>query len=259
MGEVYRARDTKLRRDVALKILAPVLAADSDRRARFTREAQVLAVLNHPHIAAIHGIEEQGSATALVLELVEGPTLDERIASGPVPLADTLSFAAQLVDALEAAHDKGIIHRDLKPANIKLTSDDRVKVLDFGLAKALGEDSAEALNSPTLTAAASRLCGIIGTAAYMSPEQRRQGRRQTRGHLGVQVRGLRDAHRPPGIRDPGRQHHRLSRRRGYEGAGLDPAPGRNTCAAGSVAEALSEEGRPRAAARYRRCTPRAHL
>ncbi len=177
MGEVYRARDTKLRREVALKVLPDAFAADPDRVARFTREAHVLATLNHPHIAAIYGVEESGGVTALVLELVDGPTLAERIGglrakSSGLPVAEALTIAAQIADALDAAHEKGIVHRDLKPANIKLTADDRVKVLDFGLAKALADDSRpDASLSPTMTAMASRLGVIVGTAAYMSPEQ----------------------------------------------------------------------------------------
>ena len=149
MGEVYRARDLKLRREVALKILPPLFAADPDRRARFTREAHVLASLNHPHIASIYGIEEADGVTALVLELVEGPTLAERLSQSPaalagLPIADALSAARQIADALDAAHEKGVVHRDLKPANIKLTDDGCVKVLDFGLAKALDANSAAA-------------------------------------------------------------------------------------------------------------------
>ena len=141
MGEVYRARDAKLNRDVALKVLPEVFARDPDRLARFRREAQVLASLNHPNIAAIYGFEESnpspGSGQALVLELVEGPTLAERIAHGPIPVDEALPIARQIAEALEVAHEQGIIHRDLKPANIKLRSDGTVKVLDFGLAKAL--------------------------------------------------------------------------------------------------------------------------
>jgi Tol biopolymer transport system component len=178
MGEVYRARDTKLQRDVALKVLPELFAADPDRRARFTREAHVLASLNHPQIGSIYGIEEAPSTSsgqavvALVLELVEGPTLADRIAQGPIPIGEALRIAAQIADALDAAHEKGIIHRDLKPANIKLTADDRVKVLDFGLAKAMTDESSpNASLSPTMTAMASRLGVIVGTAAYMSPEQ----------------------------------------------------------------------------------------
>src|SRR5437660_2844195 len=156
MGEVYRARDTKLNRDVAIKVLLPAVANDPDRLARFGREAQVLASLNHPNIAHIHGIEDAGGAKALVLELVEGEDLAQRIARGPIPLDEALPMARQIADALEAAHEKGIIHRDLKPANIKLTPDGTVKVLDFGLAKALEATSGAAPSSismsPTLTA-----------------------------------------------------------------------------------------------------------
>src|SRR5260221_2375433 len=137
MGEVYRARDTKLGRDVALKILPDTFATDPERLARFQREAQVLASLNHPHIGAIYGFEESNDIRALVLELVEGPTLADRIAQGRIPLDEALPIARQIADALEAAHEQGIIHRDLKPANIKLRPAGVVKVLDFGLAKAL--------------------------------------------------------------------------------------------------------------------------
>jgi serine/threonine protein kinase len=135
MGEVYRARDTKLSRDIALKVLPELFAADPERLARFKREAQVLASLNHPNIAAIHGFEDGGDVQALVLELVEGPTLADRIAQGPIPLDEALPIARQIAEALEAAHEQGVIHRDLKPANIKVRSDGAVKVLDFGLAK----------------------------------------------------------------------------------------------------------------------------
>jgi serine/threonine protein kinase len=176
MGEVYRAHDTKLNRDIALKILPDSFALDPERLARFRREAQVLASLNHPHIAAIYGFEDSGSTHALVLELVEGPTLANRIAKGPIPLDEALPIAKQIAEALEAAHEQGIIHRDLKPANIKLRDDGTVKVLDFGLAKALEPTSAisPALTaSPTITTPA-QMTGvgmILGTAAYMAPEQ----------------------------------------------------------------------------------------
>jgi eukaryotic-like serine/threonine-protein kinase len=175
MGEVYRARDTKLNRHVALKILPDVFAVEPDRLARFKREAQILASLNHRNIGAIHGFEESRDVQALVLELVEGPTLAERIAQGPLPLDEALPIAKQIAAALEAAHEQGIIHRDLKPANIKLRSDGTVKVLDFGLAKAL-EPAAMigggVTTSPTITSPALTQMGIIlGTAAYMSPEQ----------------------------------------------------------------------------------------
>ena len=134
MGEVYRARDTKLNREVALKVLADLLAGDPDRLARLHREAQVLAALNHPNIAHIHGFEDSGSTHALVMEIVEGPTLADRIAQGPIPLGEALPIARQIADALESAHEHGIVHRDLKPANIKVRDDGVVKVLDFGLA-----------------------------------------------------------------------------------------------------------------------------
>ena len=137
MGEVYRARDTKLNREVAIKVLLAAVANDPDRLARFSREAQVLASLNHPNIAHIHGLEEADGVRALVMELVEGPTLADRIAQGAIPLDDALPIAKQIAEALEAAHEQGIIHRDLKPANIKVRADGTVKVLDFGLAKAL--------------------------------------------------------------------------------------------------------------------------
>ena len=152
MGEVYRARDTRLGRDVALKILPDGFAHDPERLARFTREAQVLASLNHPHIAGIYGLEEGSSINALALELVEGPTLAERLAQGPVSLAEALGIARQLADALDTAHSQGIIHRDLKPANVKLRPDGTVKVLDFGLAKSMDADPVNAAHSPTITA-----------------------------------------------------------------------------------------------------------
>jgi eukaryotic-like serine/threonine-protein kinase len=174
MGEVYRARDPGLNRDVALKVLGERFAADPDRLARFKREAQVLASLNHPHIGAIYGLADFPGGRALVLELVEGPTLADRIAAGPIPLEEALPVARQIAEALAAAHELGIVHRDLKPANVKLRPDGAVKVLDFGLAKALesGPVSGEATQSPTLTSPAMTQMGLIlGTAAYMSPEQ----------------------------------------------------------------------------------------
>jgi serine/threonine protein kinase len=176
MGEVYRAHDAKLNRDVALKVLPELVASDPDRLARFRREAQVLASLNHPNIGHIYGFEDSGTTHALVLELIEGPTLADRIAQGPIPLAEALPIARQIAEALEAAHEQGIIHRDLKPANIKVRSDGTVKVLDFGLAKALDpptSSDANVMNSPTLTAHATQLGLILGTAAYMAPEQAR--------------------------------------------------------------------------------------
>src|SRR6266545_1770832 len=187
MGEVYRARDTKLNRDVALKILPEAFANDPNRLARFTREAQTLAALNHPHIAHIYGLDEApnpepripnpGAVRFLVMELVEGEDLAGRIARGPIPFDEALPIAKQIAEALEAAHEQGIIHRDLKPANIKMRPDGTVKVLDFGLAKALegpgGSGRSGGLSqSPTLTTPAMTAAGIIlGTAAYMAPEQ----------------------------------------------------------------------------------------
>ena len=174
MGEVYRARDTKLDRDVALKVLPQAFTDDPDRLARFEREAKVLASLNHPNIGHIYGLEEAEGQKALVLELVEGPTLADRIAQGPIPLDEALPIAKQIAEALEAAHEAGVIHRDLKPANIKVREDGTVKVLDFGLAKALDTSpTGDPSQSPTLTAAATQMGVIMGTAAYMSPEQAR--------------------------------------------------------------------------------------
>jgi eukaryotic-like serine/threonine-protein kinase len=168
MGAVYRAHDTRLNRDVAIKVLPDALANDPDYLERFTREAQVLASLNHPNIAAIYGVEDR----AIVMELVEGETLAERIARGPIPLEEALGIARQIAEALEAAHEKGIIHRDLKPANVKVTPDGVVKVLDFGLAKAAEPAaSASTANSPTLTLRATQVGVILGTAGYMAPEQ----------------------------------------------------------------------------------------
>ena len=177
MGQVWQATDTQLGREVALKILPDAFAADPDRLARFKREAQILASLNHPNIAAIYGIEESDDTRALVLELVEGPTLADRISKGPIPLDEALPIAKQIAEALEAAHEAGVIHRDLKPANIKVREDGTVKVLDFGLAKALAGDTPDVdlSQSPTMTASmdGTRDGVILGTAAYMSPEQAR--------------------------------------------------------------------------------------
>jgi serine/threonine protein kinase len=187
MGEVYRATDTTLGRPVAIKILPDAFAHDTDRVARFTREAQTLAALNHPNIAQIYGIIETPSLPeagaeglhvhALVMELVEGEDLAQRLGRGAVPLDETLPIAQQIAEALEAAHEASIVHRDLKPANIKVRPDGTVKVLDFGLAKAMdptGVSGAEDLtNSPTLTAPPTQVGAILGTAAYMAPEQAR--------------------------------------------------------------------------------------
>ena len=173
MGEVYRARDSKLDRDVALKVLPAAFTNDAERMARFSREARVLASLNHPHIAAIYGLEESGNFRALVLELVEGPTLADRITSRAIPMEEALPIARQIAEAIEYAHEKGITHRDLKPANIKVTADGCVKILDFGLAKVLQGDSSNSdpSSSSTLTALNTETGMIVGTAPYMSPEQ----------------------------------------------------------------------------------------
>jgi Tol biopolymer transport system component len=181
MGEVYRATDSKLRRDVAIKVLPAAFVADPERLARFEREAQLLAQLHHPHIASIFGLEESGGVRALVMELVEGPTLQETLGEGGLPLEQAVAIARQIADALEAAHEKGIVHRDLKPANVKVTADGNVKVLDFGLAKALDPGAVSSsptaspalMHSPTLTSAGTQLGVILGTAAYMAPEQAR--------------------------------------------------------------------------------------
>ena len=176
MGEVYRAHDSKLARDVAIKVLPEAFAHDAERLSRFQREAKMLASLNHPNIATIHGLEQSGGTSYLVMELVLGETLQERVKrEGPVPVEEALAIAKQIAEALEAAHEKGIIHRDLKPANVKVTPEGKVKVLDFGLAKAFaGDASTEDIgNSPTLSQAATMQGVILGTAAYMSPEQAR--------------------------------------------------------------------------------------
>ena len=174
MGEVYQAHDTKLRRDVAIKVLPEAFAHDAERLSRFRREAQLLAALNHPNIATIYGLEDSNGTSYLVMELVSGETLAERVKrEGAVPVEEALTIAKQIAEALEAAHEKGIIHRDLKPANVKVTPEGKVKVLDFGLAKAFAGDGAseDPSNSPTLSMAATMQGVILGTAAYMSPEQ----------------------------------------------------------------------------------------
>ena len=175
MGEVYRARDSKLGRDVAIKVLPAAFLIDPERRARFDREARMLATLNHPNIGAIYGFEESDGLRALVLELIEGDTLAERIVREPIPLDEVLRIARGMAEALDAAHDKGIVHRDLKPANIKLTPSGSVKVLDFGLAKAMTDDgrTGTLTDSPTVTVGGTRSGLLLGTAAYMSPEQAR--------------------------------------------------------------------------------------
>src|SRR5690349_2100798 len=180
MGEVYRATDTILKRQVALKVLPEALASDAERLARLQREAEVLASLNHPNIAGIHGLERSNGALAIVMELVDGPTLADRIATGAIPIDESISIVRQIADALEAAHEQGIVHRDLKPANIKVRADGTVKLLDFGLAKpmngvedaALG-DATRLSEAPMVTSPAmmTQFGTIVGTAAYMAPEQ----------------------------------------------------------------------------------------
>jgi len=196
MGEVYRARDTKLNREVALKILPEAFALNPDRLARFKREAQVLASLNHPNIAAIYGLEEANGVDALVMELVEGPTLADRIERGSIPIDEALPIARQIAEGLEAAHEQGVIHRDLKPANIKLRPDGTVKVLDFGLAKAIEPASRTANASPLITPPTVTHAGVIPgygrlhvTGTGDGPAGRQAGRR-----VGVRLRVVRDAH-----------------------------------------------------------------
>ncbi|MEE9264575.1 MAG: protein kinase [Vicinamibacteria bacterium] len=175
MGEVYRARDTKLAREVAIKVLPEAFAQNEQRLARFEREARLLASLNHPNIATLYGFEQSNGVQFLVMELADGETLAERLRRGPISVEDALPIFKQIAEALEAAHEKGIIHRDLKPANIKVSSEDKVKVLDFGLAKAISGDpvKSEVSESPTITRDATATGVILGTAAYMSPEQAR--------------------------------------------------------------------------------------
>jgi serine/threonine protein kinase len=196
MGEVYRATDSRLKRSVAIKVLPASVAGDADRLARFQREAEVLAALNHPNIAAIYGLENTPDLTALVMELVEGEDLSAHIARGQIPLAEALPIAKQIADALEAAHEQGIIHRDLKPANVKVRADGTVKVLDFGLAKALApasSSSRDAMNSHAGRHPRHRRVHVAGAGT-------RQDGRQARGYLGLRRRALRDAVRPPGLR-----------------------------------------------------------
>ena len=173
MGVVYSARDVTLGRTVAIKVLPSAFLNDSQRLARFQREARVLASLNHPNISTIHGLEQSGATSALVMELVEGQTLADRISQGPIPVEEALRIAKQICEALEYAHEHGVVHRDLKPANVKVTTGDAVKVLDFGLAKAIEGDGSEIdpANSPTISAMATQAGVLLGTAAYMSPEQ----------------------------------------------------------------------------------------
>ena len=210
MGEVYRARDTKLDRDVAIKVLPELIAHDTERVARFTREAKTLASLNHPHIAGVYGLEEEpsragASVLAIVMELVDGEDLSQRIARGPIPLDEALTMARQIADALQAAHECGIVHRDLKPANIKVRADSTVKVLDFGLAKATEPTGSSArpgvTQSPTITTPAMTAAGIIlGTAAVHGARTGARTRRgQARRYLGLRLRVVGDAYRSTAV------------------------------------------------------------
>ena len=206
MGEVYRARDTKLGRDVAIKVVADVFLSDAERLARFEREARVLATLNHPHIGAIYGVEEADGVRGLVLELVEGATLAERLALGPLPIPEALTVARQIADAIEAAHEKGIIHRDLKPANIKITPDGTVKVLDFGLAKMFAEEGSgsDVSLAPPITIEDNRAHTRGGDCGHGRLHESRtgpwEGGRQADRHLGVRLRVVRDVDGPAGVR-----------------------------------------------------------
>ena len=208
MGEVYRARDAKLNRDVALKILPDAFATDADRLTRFRREAQVLASLNHPNIAQIYGFEDSGATHALVLELVEGPTLADRILEGPMPLAEAVPIAKQIAEALAAAHEHGIVHRDLKPANVKVRDDGTAKVLDFGIAKAVDPaPSSSVTESPTLTARATELRrDPRNGGVHVAGAGEGQSDRQARRHLGVRVRVARNDHGQTPLQ--GRRHQR---------------------------------------------------
>ncbi len=210
MGEVYRARDTKLDRDVAIKVLPAELAQDRERLARFEREAKLLASLNHSNIAHVYGFEsatldDGKSIHFLAMEIVEGEDLADRLKRGAIPSGEAIAIAKQIAEALEEAHEHGIVHRDLKPANVKVTPDGKVKVLDFGLAKAWtgdgsGTSSPDVSHSPTMTRG-TEAGMILGTAAYMSPGTGAgQGGRQAGGHLGVRRRAVRDAHRRTSLR-----------------------------------------------------------
>ena len=228
MGEVYRATDTRLKRQVAIKVLPSMLAADPERLGRFQREAEVLASLNHPHIAAIYGFEEADGVKALVMELVEGATLADRIAQGPIPIDEALPIARQIAEALEAAHERGIVHRDLKPANIKVRDDGKVKVLDFGLAKLTEASGADAIGGDDASQAATVMSpahddrhghGPRHGGLHVAGAGAWQGRRQAHRRVGVRRRALRDAHGEARVRR--RRHRRHDRLGDEDDAGLD--------------------------------------
>ncbi len=264
MGEVYRARDTKLGRDVAIKVLPSSLATDPDRLARFAREARLLAALNHPHIATIHGLEEAEGAPALVMELVEGPTLAETLASGSrrteksgLPLAEALRIAGQIAEALDAAHEKGIVHRDLKPANVKLTHDRLVKVLDFGLAKAFSSDgtSRDVTQLPTIMASNLGWRDCWHAGLHESRAGARPGGGQAHRHLVVRLRALRNDHGSPVFfRPDGLGHDRSDP---GTPAGLERVASRDTAKRSACARTLPGKGCEATLARHRRRARRA--
>ena len=254
MGDVYRARDVDLNRDVALKILPEPFALDPDRLARFKREAQVLASLNHPNIAAIHGFEESNGVQALVLELVEGPTLADRIAQGPVPIVEALPIARQIAEGLEAAHEQGIVHRDLKPANVKLRPDGTVKVLDFGLAKVLQPEATtggDLTASPTITSRS--MVRERRDSWHRRVYEPRAGQgtsgRQTERRLGVRRRSLRNAVGSEGIQ--GRRCLRHALGGGRQGHRLDRASRRDASIRTASDRAMSRSRPETSAARHR--------
>jgi serine/threonine protein kinase len=276
MGEVYRARDTNLDRQVAVKILPDFFAHDPERLARFEREAKTLAALNHSHIAQIYGFEKADGIRAIVMELVEGPTLADRIAHGPVPIDETVPIARQIAEALEAAHEQGIIHRDLKPANSKVRPDGTVKVLDFGLARLGGPDEARPISSPphatispTITSPA-LVTGagvLLGTAAYMSPEQAKGRQADKRsdiwafgcvlyemltGRLPFTPHGASERTRPTEPDEPGRRRRRNARRRAARRAGLDGHSARHARVSRRARQAMPAQGPSSARRRHRR-------
>ena len=236
MGEIYRARDPRLGRDVAIKALPLSSIGDADRVARFQQEARILGSLNHPHIAALFGLEESGSSQFLIMELLEGGTLLERLAAGALGVRDALTIGRQIADALQAAHDRGIIHRDLKPANIAFTADGHAKVLDFGLAKTFtAGDGATAVDGATSERHRARHVRLHEPGAGARPAPR-----QADGYLLVRVRPLRDARRGQSLRRPRRLRHR--RRDPRARAGLDAAAGADAGARALAAAALPGEG-----------------
>ena len=257
MGEVYRAYDTKLQRAVAIKVLPDFFAQDANRLARFEEEARALAALNHPHVGAIYGLEESAGIVALVLELVEGPTLAERLAAGPLAFDEVVRIARQLAEGLEAAHERGIVHRDLKPANIKITPDGNVKILDFGLAKTAGSPPGAALTPSTTSPRDATQVGVVlGTVGYMSPEQARGQAVDKRTDIWAFGCVLFEmcAHQPPfaGATISDAQAAVIEREPDWE-----LLPRRNTGQPRSASASVSHQGSEAAAARYRRGADRA--